>query len=84
MVATHEHNGGLRCKERLRLLFGLPKVFRLSTVLAKITANMFIYAGLAAWGVAAFVIYKLINFFLVRRQVKGKWFENSRGHHYVQ
>jgi hypothetical protein len=33
---------------------------------------MHLYLGLVAWGVAAFVIYKVINIVLVKRQIAGK------------
>jgi hypothetical protein len=33
---------------------------------------MHLYFGLVAWGVAAFVIYKVINIVLVKRQLAGK------------
>lgn len=32
---------------------------------------MHLYAGLAAWGVAAFIIYKLINLVVEKRQLAG-------------
>lgn len=33
---------------------------------------MYIYLGLAAWGVAALVIYKAINVILLRRQLASR------------
>lgn len=35
------------------------------------SAIMHLYAGLAAWGVAAFIIYKLINLVVEKRQLAG-------------
>lgn len=33
---------------------------------------MYLYLGLAVWGVVAFGIYKAINYILERRQIAGK------------